>query len=94
MVKITKVSALKNYCLELAFDDGMCGVVDLSDLAGKGIFNLWSDPHVFEQVKIGSIGELMWLDKIDLCPDALYLRLTGKKPEEIFPGLCRESVYA
>ena len=94
MVKITKVSVLKDYCLELVFDDGVCGVVDLSDLAGKGIFNLWNDPHVFEQVKIGSFGELIWLDKIDLCPDALYLKATGKKPEEIFPGLRCESVYA
>jgi hypothetical protein len=94
MVKITKVSVLKNYCLELVFDDGICGVVDLSDLAGKGVFNLWNDPHVFEQVKIGSFGELVWLDKIDLCPDALYLKATGKKPEKIFSGLRCESVYA
>ena len=25
--------------------------------------------------------------EIDMCPDALYLRLTGKPVDEIFPGL-------
>jgi len=94
MVKITKVSALKNYCLEVTFDDGVCGVVDLSELAGKGIFALWLDPQIFEQVRIGSSGELLWLDKVDLCPDSLYLKVTGKKPEDVFPALRRESIYA
>jgi hypothetical protein len=94
MVKITRVSALKNYRLEVAFDDGMCGVVDLSDLVGKGVFTLWRDPHIFEQVRIGSFGELVWLDKIDLCPDSLYLKVTGKKPEDVFPALRREFIYA
>ena len=93
MVKITKVSILANYRLELAFDDGVRGVVDLSHLVGKGVFILWRDPHVFEQVQIGSSGELVWLDKIDLCPDSLHLKVTGKKPEDVFPTLRCESVY-
>ena len=94
MVKITKESVLKNYRLEVAFDDGVCGIVDLSDLVGKGAFTLWSDLHIFEQVQIGSFGELVWLDKIDLCPDSLYLKVTGKKPEDVFPTLRCEPVYA
>ena len=94
MVKITKVSVLKNYCLEVAFDDGVWGVVDLSDLVGKGVFTLWRDPHIFEQVQIGSFGELVWLDKIDLYPDSLYLKVTGKKPEDVFPALRCEPVNA
>jgi hypothetical protein len=55
---------------------------------------LWRNPHIFEQVQIGSFGELVWLDKIDLCPDSLYLKVTGKKPEDVFPTLCCEPVYA
>ena len=39
------------------------------------------------KVKIGETGELIWSEQVDLCPDALYLRLTGKKPEDIFPSL-------
>ena len=94
MVKITRVSVLKDYRLELTFDDGEFGVIDLSDLVGKGVFELWRDSAFFEQVQIGSIGELVWKDKIDLCADSLYLKLTGKKPEDFFPSLHCESIYA
>jgi hypothetical protein len=94
MVKVIKVSALKDYCLEVTFDDGVCGVVDLSELVGNGVFALWLDPHIFEQVRIGPSGELIWLDRVDLCPDSLYLKVTGKKPEDVFPALRSESIYA
>jgi hypothetical protein len=94
MIKITKVKVLQGYRLELTFDDGVSGMVDLSDMVGKGVFALWRDRHVFEHVRIGSFGELIWGDQIDLCPDSLYLRATGKKPEDVFPALRRESAYA
>jgi hypothetical protein len=94
MRRISNVKVLQDYRLELSFDDGVSGVVDLSDLVGKGVFSLWYDPHAFEQVRIGSFGELVWGDQIDLCPDSLYLKATGKKPEEVFPALQREAARA
>lgn len=65
----------------------MSGIVDLSENVGKGVFALWLDPVFFKQIAIGSFGELVWSDKIDLCPDALYLKVTGKKPDDLFPAL-------
>jgi hypothetical protein len=94
MRKITKVKVLQGYCLELTFDDGVCGTVDLSNLAGRGVFVSWHDRHFFEQVQIGSSGELIWDDQIDLCPDSLYLKVTDKKPEDVFPALRHESAHA
>jgi len=94
MRKITKVKALEDYRLELTFDDGVFGTVDLADLVGKGVFALWRDRHVFQQVRIGSSGELIWGDQVDLCPDSLYLKVTGKKPEELFPALRSEPAHA
>jgi hypothetical protein len=94
MAKISQVKVLQGYRLELAFDDGARGVADLSDLAGKGVFSIWSDRRVFEKVQIGEFGELIWGDQIDLCPDALYLKVTGKKPEDVFPALRRKFVHA
>ncbi len=94
MRKISKVRVLQDYRLELEFDDGICGTVDLSDLAGKGVFSLWQDYRAFEQVSIGSSGQLVWSDKVDLCPDALYLKVTGKKPEDVFPALRHETTRA
>ena len=94
MKKITGIKVLKNYRLHLVFDDGVQGTVNLSHLAGKGVFALWSERKMFEKVKIGKGGELVWGDQIDLCPDSLYLKVTGKSPEDIFPALKRESMHA
>ena len=68
--------------------------MDLSEAVGKGVFALWRDPLAFNQVRIGSSGELVWGDRIDLCPDALYLKVTGKNPEDIFPALREQRPHA
>lgn len=76
MHSITQVKVLDGFRLELVFGDGTRGSVDLSHLAGKGVFDLWMDRSAFEDVRIGSAGELVWGDQIDLCPDALYLKVS------------------
>jgi hypothetical protein len=94
MQKVVEVQALDGYRLDLRFGDGTRGTVDLSDLLGRGIFRIWDDYDTFRKVEIGSSGELLWGDQADLCPDALYLRATGKRPEDLFPALKREPVPA
>ncbi len=94
MRKVISVQVLDRFCLELIFDDGVRGTVDLSDLAGKGVFALWDEPESFGKVRIGAAGELAWGDKIDLCPDSLYLKVTNKAPEDFFPALRREPTNA
>jgi hypothetical protein len=94
MRRIVKAKVLGEFSLELTFDDAVRGTVDLGHLAGKGVFAAWRDPSVFKQVRIGPSGELIWGDRIDLCPDALYLRVTGKRPEDVFPALRHESAHA
>ncbi|MSQ72092.1 MAG: DUF2442 domain-containing protein [Betaproteobacteria bacterium] len=94
MFKPVEVKALPEYRLWLRYADGAQGEVDLSDLAGKGVFRLWNEYSAFEGVHIGRHHEIAWRDGIELCPDALYLRLTGKTPEEVFPNLREISVNA
>jgi hypothetical protein len=94
MFKPVDVKALPAFRLWLRYSDGEEGEVDLSDLAGKGVFTVWDDYKVFESARIGEHGEITWNDEIDLCPDALYLRLTGKRPEEVFRNLQEVSTGA
>ena len=94
MHKITHVDVQDEWKLHLTFADGTAGRVDLGDLVGKGVFALWNDRSAFESVRIGELGELCWGDQIDLCPDAMYLRVTGKQPEDIFPNLGRGAIHA
>ncbi len=92
MVRPIEVKALPHFRIWLRYDDGTEGEVDLSDLAGRGVFKAWDDATFFASVRLGSHGAIAWGREIDICPDAIYLRLTGKSPEEIFPSL--KSIHA
>jgi hypothetical protein len=50
--------------------------VELSDLAGQGVFKAWEDEKFFAQVHVGPGRQIRWNDKIELCPGAIYLKLT------------------
>jgi len=86
MVRPVEVRPLTPYRIWLRYQDGTEGEVDLSHLAGRGVFSVWEQEGVFAQVKLGPHGQVEWPGEIDLCPDALYLTLTGKRPEDIFTG--------
>lgn len=85
------VKALPNFRIWLQYSDGAEGEVDLSHLAAKGVFRLWDDYQNFEKVYISDSGAIAWNDMVEICPDATYMRLTGKQVEELFPEL-RQSV--
>ncbi len=87
-----EVTALKDFRIWLRYDDGTEGEVDLSDIAGHGVFKAWDDVAFFGSVRLGSHGAIEWPGEIDICPDAMYLRLAGKSPEDVFPAL--KSVHA
>jgi hypothetical protein len=89
-MRILKVSPEEGYLVHLQFDDGTSGVVDLSDIAGQGVFAAWCQSDAFFNLEIGSAGELSWACGVDLCADSLYLRLTGKHAKDIFPVLAGE----
>jgi hypothetical protein len=93
-MEITKAKALPGCRLELLFNNGDSGVVDLSEFVGRGVFAAWTVPGVFEQVTVTGDGAVEWPGELDMCPDALYLRMTGKKPEDLFPSLWNRLSHA
>ena len=94
LMEIVDVKPLGGFRLFLKFNDGISGTVDLSSFAGHGVFTSWLRSGIFEKVSITDAGALEWPDDIDLCPDSLYMRLTGKKPEDLFPAIHRNLVHA
>ncbi len=49
---------------------------------------------MFEAVHMSDHGSVAWTDDLELCPDALYMQLTSKKPAQVFPSLKRTGVDA
>ena len=89
MFKPVDVKALPGFKIWIRFADGTEGKTDLSHLAGRGVFALWNDDEAFQGVHVGPQGQIAWSEEVEICPDSIYLRLTGKRPEEVFPNLSR-----
>jgi hypothetical protein len=89
MRNLLEVKALPDFKLWLRYEDGVEGAVDLSHLVGRGVFAAWNDPQFFLQVKLSDYGAPIWGESVDLCPDSLYLAVTGQQPEDVFPNLRR-----
>jgi len=85
--RLLAVKALDKYKIRVKYSDGESGVVNLAHLKGKGVFQRWDEKDRFTRVSMDDTGAISWGDDLQLCKDAVYLRLTGKKPEDIFPGL-------
>ena len=78
-----EVKPLDDYRVWIRYSDGAEGSVDFYHLAGKGVFKFWSDYKNFQKVYISEAGAIAWSDDIEVCPDAAYLRLTGKPVKAI-----------
>lgn len=94
MPRLLELKARPQFKVWVRYDDGSDGEVDLADLAGRGVFAAWNTPGSFESVSIGPQGQLSWEDDVELCPDATYMRLTGKTPDEVFPALKKAGASA
>lgn len=85
MIRALEVKAREGLRIWLRFSDGSAGEVDLSDLAGRGVFRAWDRVGAFEEVHVAPHGAVVWNDEIELCADALYLELTGQSAGRIGP---------
>ena len=75
--KMETATALDGYKLALTFNDGVSGVVDLSALKGKGVFEYWNDESNFKKFEI--IGNaLTWNENLDIDADSFYLQIINK----------------
>ncbi len=79
MSRIIDVRALPKFNIWVKFQDGAEGKVDLSDLAGKGVFSKWLEPGFFELVAVDKESHTVtWPGGIDLSPESLYEDISGK----------------
>ncbi len=91
MIRPTNVQALAKYRIWLEFDDGVSGEIDLSDVAGSGVFKIWDEPGYFEKVHIAPHRAIAWDDDVELCPDTLHWELAGKADGATTPLATRDA---
>ncbi len=76
---IVSAKALGDYRLQLRFEDGVEGVVDLARLLSfRGVCEPLRDSAYFAQVRVDpELGTIVWPNGADLDPDVLYGGITG-----------------
>ena len=77
MIRPTAVEPRTGYRIWIRYSDGAEGEVDLSHLADRGVFKAWNDRACFEAVYITEHDSIAWTEDLELCADALYMKVTG-----------------
>lgn len=72
--RLKKIKPLANYKLEVEFNDGAHGFVEMVNLImseGAGVFAALKDKDLFNKAHL-EYGVLTWPGEIDLAPDAMH----------------------
>lgn len=71
---VTKVKYLKDYLLEVTFNDNKTKIIDMKPYVGRdGVFKPLQDVEYFKRVKLDHVGNtICWENGADICPDVLY----------------------
>lgn len=77
---VVGVKYLEGYRLEVVFENGKKGTVDLQAYIKKGgVFSRFSDIEYFKKVYVNTeLGVLCWPDGVDIAPETLYSEATGE----------------
>jgi hypothetical protein len=77
---VVSAKYLHDYQLEIIFNDGTKGTADFSDYAKRGgVFSNFQDIDFFKKVFINmELGVLTWPGDIDIAPETVYTKVTGK----------------
>ena len=86
MTRPVEVEPREGFRIWIRYADGTSGEIDLSPLAGRGVFTACNDQRCFQDVHIAPAGGIAWSSDLELCPDALYLQLTGASVEDVLTG--------
>lgn len=74
---ITKAKYIKDYKIEITFEDNKTGIVDLEKIIlndTRPIFQELKDKNKFSQIKV-AMDTITWKNGLDLAPEFLYKML-------------------
>ena len=81
-MKAVKVNALPGYKLQVTFDDGISGVIDLNELVKIGIFSPLQNQELFSKAFTTGYS-IAWSEELEIDAVAIYAEIVNKNPEDI-----------
>jgi hypothetical protein len=84
-IHIVEVGLRSGSRLYVRFNDGSRGEIDITQVVSfEGVFARLRDQREFEKVLLDpDWGTICWPPDLDLAPETLYERITGKNPFEL-----------
>lgn len=85
---VLSVEPLANHHLRVRFDDGLEGVVDVTELVQlSGVFEPLRDQAFFAKVTVHpELRTVCWPNDADLDSEVLYSKVSGKPIPELVPA--------
>jgi len=88
MLEVVKARYHEGYCIGVEFNDGVAGVVDLSDALWGPVFEPLKDVERFKQFEVSDVlHTLAWENGADLAPESLHDRLANQGVQPTSPAL-------
>jgi hypothetical protein len=81
-MKVQEVKYIADYTINIKFDDGISGTIQLNDLVQKGIFKVLQDKNQFAKVYTNGYS-IAWSNELEIDATKIYSDLTGKNFGEI-----------
>ena len=81
-MKVISVNPLPEYKLRVTFDDGVSGIIDLSNFVRSGIFSVLQNEDSFNRVYTNGYS-VAWNDELEIDALAIRAEILNKKPEDM-----------
>jgi hypothetical protein len=76
-LSVIKVKPLKNYNIELTFENNEVKIFNMESYLDTGMFQKLKDKNLFNQVRV-SFDSIEWPGGIDLDPEIVYEKSSAK----------------
>ncbi len=81
-MKVQEVKYIADYTIDIKFEDGVSGTIQLNDLVERGIFKALQDKNQFAKVYTNGYS-IAWSNELEIDATTIYSDLTGKNFGEI-----------
>jgi uncharacterized protein DUF2442 len=81
-MKPVEVNPLQNYRLQVTFEDGISGIIDLTDFIKKGIFIPLQNVALFNKAYV-THSSIAWSEELAIDALTIYAEITKKQPSDI-----------
>ena len=89
LYRIVKLVVVPKYRLQIEFEDGAAGTIDLADDLHGPMFEPLQDEALFQKAFLDEFGVVCWPNGADYAPDAMYEIVTGTAAKKALAGSTR-----